>query len=218
MLAKIKPITVVFILCSFLEAQSISVYPKKGGKIKMTNGIALKNGSIVIKDSSVIKKIIPLKYINKVKYAQKSYKPIGNIFLLSGQWILSCSLLPAVIGDPSLLYKYGGLGGLLAAGGAILNKIGSKFGRHVITYQFKGLNYVNRELIVESVLADMELSVKKKSSSEFYYKPHGKKIKLPKANWFLRFSASSEPRGIEAWIEKHRLREKRFLQIAIPKK
>ena len=218
MINKIIPTVVLLISCSFVLGQSISVYPKKGAKIKMKSGIALKNGSIVLKDGSIIKKVIPLKHIKKIKYAQKSYKPIGNIFWFSGQWILSCSLLPAVIGDPTLFYKYGGLGGLLTAGGAILNNIGSKFGRNFISYRFKGLNYVNRELIVESVLADMELTMQKKPSGEFYHKPHGKKINLPKANWLLRFSAKNEPRGIEAWIEKHRLREKRFLQIAIPKK
>ena len=218
MINKIIPIVAFLIFCSFVVGQSISVYPKKGAKIKMKSGIALKNGSIILKDSSIIKKIIPLKYIDKIKYAQKSYKPIGNIFWFSGQWILSCSLLPAVIGNPTLLYKYGGLGVLLTASGVILNNIGSKFGRNIISYRFKGLNYINRELIVESVLADMELTMKKNPSGEFYHKPHGKKINLPKANWLLSFSAKNEPRGIEAWIEKHRLREKRFLQIAIPKK
>ena len=218
MLNKIISITIVFIFCSLVEAQSISVYQKKGSKIKMAKGILLKNGSIVLSDSSIIKKVIPLKYINKIKYAQKSYRPIGNIFWFSGQWILSCSLLPAVIGNPTLFYKYGGLGVLFSVSGVILNKIGSKFGRNVITYRFKGLNYVDRELIVESVLADMQYTMQKKPSGEFYHKPHGKKINLPKANWLLSFSAKNEPRGIEAWIEKHRLREKRFLQIAIPKK
>jgi len=218
MLNKTISIIALTIFFSFVEAQSISVYPKKGGKIKMKSDIDLKNGSIILKDSSIIKKIIPLRYIDKIKYAQKSYKPIGNIFWFSGQWILSCSLLPAVIGNPTLFYKYGGLGGILTVSGAILNNIGSKFGKNITIYRFKGLNYINRELIVESVLADMELTMKKNPSGEFYHKPHGKKINLPKANWFLSFSAKNEPRGIEAWIEKHRLREKRFLQIAIPKK
>ena len=218
MVNKTISIIALTIFFSFVEAQSISVYPKKGGKIKMKSDIDLKNGSIILKDSSIIKKIIPLRYIDKIKYAQKSYKPIGNIFWFSGQWILSCSLLPAVIGNPTLFYKYGGLGGILTVSGAILNNIGSKFGKNITIYRFKGLNYINRELIVESVLADMELTMKKNPSGEFYHKPHGKKINLPKANWFLSFSAKNEPRGIEAWIEKHRLREKRFLQIAIPKK
>ena len=218
MINKIIPIAAFLIFCSFVVGQSITVYPKKGARIKMKSGIALKNGSIILKDSSIIKKIIPLKYIDKIKYAQKSYKPIGNIFWFSGQWILSCSLLSAVIGNPTLFYKYGGLGGILTASGAILNNIGSKFGRNITSYRFKGLNYINRELIVESVLADMVLTMKKNPSGEFYHKPHGKKINLPKANWLLSFSAKNEPRGIEAWIEKHRLREKRFLQIAIPKK
>ena len=218
MINKIIPITAFLIFCSFVVGQSITVYPKKGARIKMKSGIALKNGSIILKDSSIIKKIIPLKYIDKIKYAQKSYKPIGNIFWFSGQWILSCSLLSAVIGNPALFYKYGGLGGILTASGAILNNIGSKFGRNITSYRFKGLNYINRELIVESVLADMALTMGKKTSGEFYHKPHGKKINLPKANWLLSFSAKNEPRGIEAWIEKHRLRERRFLQIAIPKK
>ena len=218
MVNKTISIIALTIFFSFVEAQSISVYPKKGGKIKMKSDIDLKNGSIILKDSSIIKKIIPLRYIDKIKYAQKSYKPIGNIFWFSGQWILSCSILPSVIGNPTLFYKYGGLGGILTVSGAILNNIGSKFGRNITIYRFKGLNYINRELIVESVLADMELTMKKNPSGEFYHKPHGKKINLPKANWFLSFSAKNEPRGIEAWIEKHRLREKRFLQIAIPKK
>ena len=218
MINKLISISALIIFSSFVEGQSISVYPKKGAKIKMKSGIDLKNGSIILKDSSIIKKVIPLKYIDKIKYAQKSYKPIGNIFWFSGQWILSCSLLPAVIGNPTLFYKYGGLGGILTASGAILNNIGSKFGRNITSYRFKGLDYINRELIVESVLADMALTMKKKPSGEFYHKPHGRKINLPKANWLLSFSAKNEPRGIEAWIEKHRLRERRFLQIAIPKK
>ena len=218
MINKIISISAIIFFSSFLEGQSISVYPKKGAKIKMKSGIDLMNGSIIVKDSSIIKKIIPLKYIDKIKYAQKSYKPIGNIFWFSGQWILSCSLLSAVIGNPTLFYKYGGLGVLFSVSGVILNKIGSKFGRNITSYRFKGLNYINRELIVESVLADMVLTMKKSPSGEFYHKPHGKKINLPKANWLLSFSAKNEPRGIEAWIEKHRLREKRFLQIAIPKK
>ena len=33
-----------------------------------------------------------------------------------------------------------------------------------------------------------------------------------------KFSANNEPFGIEAWIKKHKLREKRFLQFAVPKK
>ena len=107
MLNKIISIIALTIFFSFVEAQSISVYPKKGAKIKMKSGIDLKNGSIILKDSLIVKKIIPLKYIEKIKYSQKSYKPIGNIFWFTGRWILSCSLLPAVIGNPTLFYEYG---------------------------------------------------------------------------------------------------------------
>ena len=64
MINKIILITSLFIFCSFAEGQSIYVYPKKGGKIKMTNGITLMNGSVILKDSTVIKKVIPLKYVN----------------------------------------------------------------------------------------------------------------------------------------------------------
>jgi len=41
---------------------------------------------------------------------------------------------------------------------------------------------------------------------------------LPYRDWFFDFSAKSEPVGIEAWIIKNRLREKKFLQFAIPSK
>ncbi len=218
MIKEIISITVLFIFCSLLVGQSISVYPKKGKKIKMNNLFTLKNGSIINKDSSIIKNIIPLKFIDKIKYAQKSYKPIGNAFWFSGQWILGCSLLPAFIGNPVLFYQYGGLGASMITSGAILNKIGSKFGRNVIRYNFKGLNYIDRELIVESMLSDMALTKQGKSSGEFIHKPYGKKISLPNVNRLLSFSAKNDPRGIEAWIEKHRLREKRFFQLAIPKK
>ena len=127
-------------------------------------------------------------------------------------------MLSSVIGNPTLFYQYGGLGAILVSSGIVLNNIGSKFGRNVISYKFRGLNYINRELIIESVLADMNLSNQGNYSGEFYFKPHGKTLNLSKANWLLRFSAKNNPRGIEAWIEKHRLREKRFLQLAIPKK
>ena len=127
-------------------------------------------------------------------------------------------MLSSVIGNPPLFYQYGGLGAILVSSGIVLNNIGSRFGRNVISYKLRGLNYINRELIVESVLADMKMSRKGNNSGEYYYKPHGKKINLPKPSLFLSFSANNDPRGIEAWIKKHRLREKRFLQLAIPKK
>ena len=55
-------------------------------------------------------------------------------------------------------------------------------------------------------------------AGEFQYKPHGKKLVLPNRDWFFDLSAKKEPVGIEAWIIKHRLREKRFLQFAVPTK
>ena len=42
MLNKIIPITALIIFFSFVVGQSISVYPKKGAKIKMKSGIAFK--------------------------------------------------------------------------------------------------------------------------------------------------------------------------------
>ena len=94
-----------------------------------------------------------------------------------------------------------------------------RLGRNVITYKLKGLNYINRELIFSSIFSDLDLLKSNRDiKGEYYYEPHGKKIELPKANLFLKFSAKNEPFGIEAWIRKHRLREKRFLQFAVPKK
>ena len=215
---KLISITLLFIFYSIVSAQTIAIYTKKGQRIRLNKVFTIENGSIVIKDSSLIKKVLPLKSIKKIKYAQKSYQPVGNIFWFTGQWILGCSMLPAVIGYPTLFYRYGGLGFFLTISGIILNNIGAKFGRNVISYKLKGLNYINRELIIESVLADMKMLGQGNNSGEFYYKPHGKKINLPNAGWFLSSSAKHDPRGIEAWIEKHRLREKRFLQLAVPKK
>ena len=211
-------IIVIFIFFSFISAQSVTIYPKKGKKLKLNKTFQIKNGSVVIKDSSLIKKIIPIKSIAKLKYAQKSYKPIGNIFLTSGKLIFNGSIITALIGNPTLFYQYGGLGSILISTGLVLNNIGARFGRNIIHYKFKGLNYINRELIFRSVLADMGRLERGEVNGEYYHEPHGKKLSLPKSPWFLNLSAKNEPRGIEAWIEKHKLREKRFLQIAIPKK
>ncbi len=218
MMNKTFSIIIIFIFYSLISAQSVSIYPKKGKKIKLNNVFDLENGSVIVKDSSLIKNIIPLKSIDKLKYAQKSYKPIGNIFSISGQWILNGSLITAVIGKPTLFYQYGGIGSVLLCTGIILNNIGARFGRNVIHYNFKDLNYINRELIFKSVLADMGRLKDGDYSGEYYHKPHGKKLSLPKPSWLSKLSAKNEPRGIEAWIEKYGLREKRFLQIAIPKK
>ena len=207
------------IFSNSIYSQSISLYPKWGKKIKIYDTYDIKNGSIIIKDSSLIKKVIPLKSLRKVKYSQKSYKSYGDILLVSGKWILNCSLFPAVIGYPNLFYSYGSVSSALILSGSILNQIGMRLGRNVITYKLKGLNYINRELIFSSIFSDLDLL---KSNSdikgEYYYEPHGKKIELPKGNWFLKFSANNESFGIEAWIKKHKLREKRFLQFAVPKK
>ena len=92
-----------------IYSQSISLYPKWGKKIKIYDTYDIKNGSIIIKDSSLIKKVIPLKSLRKVKYSQKSYKSYGDILLVSGKWILNCSLFPAVIGYPNLFYSYGSI-------------------------------------------------------------------------------------------------------------
>ncbi len=221
MMYKTFPIILLFIFASLVSAQSVSIYPGKGRKIKLNNVFNIENGSVIVKDSSLIKNIIPLKSIDKLKYARKSYKPIGNIFLISGQWILNGSLLTAVIGKPTLFYQYGGIGSVLICTGIALNNIGARFGRNVIHYNFKGLNYINRELIFKSVLVDMSRLKEDDYSGEYYHEPHGKKLslpKLPKPSWLSKLSAKNNPRGIEAWIEKHGLREKRFLQIAIPKK
>ena len=127
-----------------IYSQSISLYPKWGKKVKIYNTYDIKNGSIIIKDSSLIKKVIPLKSLRKVKYSQKSYKSYGDILLVPGKWILNCSLFPAVIGYPNLFYSYGSVSSALILSGSIVNQIGMRLGRNVITYKLKGLNYINR--------------------------------------------------------------------------
>ena len=209
-----------FLMPNSIYAQSISIYPKSGRKIKLYDVQSIVNGSIVVNDSGLIKKVIPLKSIKKIKYSQKSYKPIGDVLLSSGMWILNCSLFPAVAGYPSLFYSYGILSSALISSGFLINEVGSRIGRKVITYKFKGLNYINRELIFSSIFADMKFYNKTDSdiSGEYYYKPHGNKITLPKPAWFFDFSAKKEPTGIEALIVKHRLREKKFLEFAVARK
>ena len=215
---KLIRIGLLFVFFSEISAQKISLYPKRGKKITINKVFNIENGSIVIKDGTLIKRVLPLKSLEKIKYAQKSYKPIGNVFWFSGQWILGSSLIPAVIGDPTYFFRYGGVGALLTISGIILNNIGSRFGRNIVKYKLKGLNYINRELIVESVLADMRILDQGNQSGEYYHKPHGKKLGFPSPKWFLNFSAKNDPRGIEAWIEKHRLREKKFLQLGVTKR
>ena len=202
-----------------IYSQSISLYPKWGKKIKIYDTYDIENGSIIIKDSSLIKKIIPLKSLRKVKYSQKSYKSYGDVLLVSGKLILNFSLLPAVAGYPDLFYSYSPISSALILSGSILNHMGMRLGRKVIIYKLKGLNYINRELIFSSIFSDLALSKSNTDiKGEYYYEPHGERIGLPKANWFLSFSANNKSFGIEAWIKKHRLREKRFLQFAVPKK
>ena len=210
----------VIFLKNFAYTQSISIYPKSGKKIKIYDTYDIVNGSLVVRGSTLIDKIIPLKSIKKVKYSQNSYKPLGSTILFAGKFILNCSLFPAIAGYPSLFYSYGSVSSALIASGVLLNKIGSRIGRKTITYKLKGLNYNNRELIFSSIFADMNFYNQKSIGpiGEFQYKPHGKKIVLPNRGWLFDFSAKKEPVGIEAWIIKHRLREKRFLQFAVPTK
>ena len=224
MIFKKKVIVLILpFVCLFqnnIQSQSISIYPKGEKKIKLYNTHDIVNGSVIVSDSGLIKKVIPLKSIKKIKYSQKSYKPIGDILLSSGKLLLNCSLFPAVIGYPTLFYSYGVVSSAMIASGVLINEVGSRIGRKVITYKFNGLNYINRELIFSSIFADMKLYDKTDSSlsGEYYYKPNGKKINLPRADWFFDFSAKKEPVGIEAWIIKHKLREKKFLEFAGPKK
>ena len=224
MIFKKKVIVLILpFVCLFqnnIQSQSISIYLKGEKKIKLYNTHDIVNGSVIVSDSGLIKKVIPLKSIKKIKYSQKSYKPIGDILLSSGKWLLNCSLFPAVIGYPTLFYSYGVVSSAMIASGVLINEVGSRIGRKVITYKFNGLNYINRELIFSSIFADMKLYDKTDSSlsGEYYHKPNGKKITLPRADWFFDFSAKKEPVGIEAWIIKHKLREKKFLEFAGPKK
>ena len=210
-------IILLFLILAELEGQSISLYPKKGKKIKIDKNFSLGNGSIIIKDNNLISKVLPLKNLKKIKYSQKSYKPIGDIFWFVGQFILGSSLVPAVIGDPEMFYKYAEVGSVLSIGGFALNKIGKKIGHKVVRYNLKNLNYSNRELIVESIMADITSLSHNKKSGEYYYKPHGKKLKLPNPRWFFSFSARDNSKGIEAFIIKHKLREKKFIEFAVPK-
>ena len=60
-------------------------------------------------------------------------------FSLFQVWILNCSLFPAVIGYPNLFYSYGSVSSALILSGSILNQIGMRLGRNVITYKLKGL-------------------------------------------------------------------------------
>ena len=115
--------------------------------------------------------------MSKVKYSQKSYKSYGDVLLVSGKLILHFSLFPAVAGYPELFYSYSPISSALILSGSILNQIGMRLGRNVITYKLKGLNYINRELIFSSIFSDLDLL---KSNSdikgEYYYEPHGKKL------------------------------------------
>ena len=128
-------IILLFLILGELEGQSISLYPKKGKKIKIDKNFSLGNGSIIIKDNNLISKVLPLKNLKKIKYSQKSYKPIGDIFWFVGQFILGSSLVPAVIGDPEMFYKYAGVGSALSIGGFALNKIGKSDIELVINLQ-----------------------------------------------------------------------------------
>ena len=63
---KLISITLLFIFYSIVSAQTISIYTKKGQRIRLNKVFTIENGSIVIKDSSLIKKVLPLKSIKKI--------------------------------------------------------------------------------------------------------------------------------------------------------
>ena len=60
MMNKIFSIILLLIFYSLISAQSVSIYPRKGKKIKLNNVFDIENGRVIVKDSTWIKNIIPL--------------------------------------------------------------------------------------------------------------------------------------------------------------
>lgn len=205
---------------STMQSQSISLYQKGGEKVKLFNIPKIRNDRLIIKDKNLIKKIIPIKSIKEVRYYRKESKLVGNTFSNIGKWILNLSLIPAVVGNPATLYNFGPFGITFFISGPLINELNSKFNLRAISYNLIGLNRIDKKLIFLSIFKDMSKNKSDNFSkkSQYNIKPYGKEIGIPTVNNLISFSAKNEPIGIEAWIRKKKLRERKFLEFAIPKK
>ena len=202
------------------HSQSISLYQKRGAKVKLFDIPKIKNDRLIIKDKNLIKKIIPIKSIKEIKYYRKQSQLVGNALSNTGKWILNLSLIPAVAGNPTTLYNFGPLGIAVFISGPLVNRLSSKFNLKAISYNLRGLSRVDKKLIFLSIFKDMSKNKSENISknSQYNIKPYGKEIGIPTVSKSFSYSAKNDPIGIEAWIHKKKLRERKFLEFAIPKK
>jgi len=206
-----------------LSAQSMVLYSKKGRILKSNELFTIENRSIVYRDSNLVKKVIPVKSLKEIRYALKSYKPFGNIFVFAGAFTIGSALLPAVLfGDPAFLVArvkitldqyqmeppVASIGAGLYLMGWILNKMGALIGRDIIYYDVAKLNYQNREMILESIIADMKKRKKGKKTGKYQYEPEGRKrSRLLGISWEGKTGLASK------WLEKKNLKERKFLEF-----
>ena len=213
----------IMILDSGLPAQSLVLYSKKGRILKSDELFTIENRSIVYRDSNLVKKVVPVKALREIRYALKSYRPLGNVFIFSGGFIIGSALLPSVLtGDPEFLVTHAKItvdqfqieapiaifGMVSYLTGWILNKMGALIGRDVVYYDVAKLNYDNRKMILESIIQDMVKRKKGKNTGEYQYRPEGRKrSRLLGLSWEGKTGSASE------WLRNKNLKERKFLEF-----
>lgn len=210
----------LFLNINVAKSQSISIYQKRGEKIKLYDIPKIKNDRLIITDKKLIKKIIPIKSIKEIRYYRSQNQLVGNAISSTGKWILNLSLIPAAVGNPTVLYNFGPLGIAVFISGPLIKRLSSKYNLKAISYNLRGLSRLDKKLIFLSIFKDMKKNKGDNISKNSHYnnKPYGKEIGIPTISNLISFSAKNDPIGIEAWILKKKLREKKFLEFAIPKK
>ena len=195
-----------------LSAESLVLYSKIGRILKSNELFTIENRSIVYRDSNLVKKVIPVKSLKEIRYALKSYKPFGNIFVFAGAFTIGSAFLGARVKITLDQYQVeppvASIGAGLYLTGWILNKMGALIGRDIIYYDVAKLNYKNREMILESIIADMKKRKKGEKTGKYQYEPEGRKrSRLLGISWEGKTGLASK------WLEKKNLKERKFLEF-----
>ena len=209
-----KNIIYLILLFSFNYAVSIKVYSRDKRIIKTENLFFIDNGKIIFEDtSSIIKNIIPINTIHKIRYSTKTYKPLGTPFQLVGGFLFGTSFLAAsIISDFSFIEQYGLLSlGVLAIGWGI-NSIGSLINRGNTYFDLDKLEYIDKILILESILEDMKSKMSNRGKGVFNTGHGGRGLFFKKKTEIIN-TEKEKKRALKKWKKEKRIKEKKFLDI-----
>ena len=209
-----KNLIYLILLCSFNYGISIKVYSKDKRIIKSENLFLIDNGKIVFEDtSSIIKNIIPIKTIHKIRYSTKTYRPLGRPFQFVGGFLFGTSFLAAsVISDFSFIEQYGLLGLSTLAIGWGMNSIGSLINRGNTYFDLDKLEYIDKILLLESILKDMKTKIENQGNGVFNIGDEGRGFFFKKKKE-KSYTEQEKKKDLKKWKKEKRLKEKKFLDI-----